>query len=275
MRLDQKIVVIPGASRPIGRAIARLFGKLGAMLILPVFDWPDSISEMENEFSSAGVNYKTLKLDLRLSKDVDQIANLLAENYGHLDYLINNIERGGMPIVHGSYELPHNENQWDTEFDTTLKAKWLLFQCCLPYLKKNSGAAVVNISSVAGEIGRSGPGAAFFNDGYSAANKAIQTFTQTWAREAAPEVRVNELQLGFVKTRHGENTRGWDTLEKSEKQNIINHTLLGRTGDPEEVAECVLFLAVTARYATGSIMKMDGGLTLGSNLVPPMPPGIL
>lgn len=275
MHLQGKIVVIPGASRPIGRAIARKFADQGATLILPVYDWPDSISEMEEEFTAAGFHFFVYAADLRQKNAVLQLREFIISQTGTIHYLINNIERGGMPVVHGSYDLPANADQWDTEFDTSVKAKWLLFHHLFPILHKETGGAVVNISSIAGLTGRSGPAAVFFNDGYSAANKAIQSFTETWARQAAPDIRVNELTLGLIENRHGEGTRGWANLSSQEKEMIYDTILLGRTGFAEEVANTVYFLAVEATYITGAVLRMDGGFILGGSKVPPMPAGIL
>jgi 3-oxoacyl-[acyl-carrier protein] reductase len=274
-RLRGKTVLIPGASRPIGRTIARKFASHGATLILPVYDWPESISEMEKEFTEAGFNFLTFPADLREKEQVLDLREFINIQTQSLDFLINNIERGGMPVVHGSYDLPHNKDQWDIEFDTTLKAKWLLFHHMLPLMQERTGSAVVNISSIAGITGRSGAAAVFFNDGYSAANKAIQVFTETWAREAAPSIRVNELMLGLIRNRHGEDTRGWVTLSDREKSHIEDEILLKRTGFPREVADTVFFLAVEATYITGACLRMDGGFTLGGNKVPMMPTGIL
>ncbi len=272
MQLAGKTVLIPGASRPVGRAIARAFGKEGAHLLLPVYDWPESIIEMEEEFSKENFSMDTIQLDLRHGESAEKLSQLAASR-GGLDYLINNIERGGMPVVHGSYQLPHNKGQWEREFETTLKAKWLLFEHCFPKIK--NGGAVINISSVAGRCGRSGAGAPFFSDGYAAANSAIHSFTQNWARQAAPHVRVNELMLGLIQHRHGEGTRGWGALTEEEKKKTLQAIPLQRTGKPEEVAKMVFFLAVEARYITGTIFTMDGGLSLGKEEVPPLPPGIL
>ncbi len=275
MRLLEKTVLIPGASRPIGRAIARKFASQGAILILPVYDWPDSILEMEKEFTAAGFTFFIFPADLRKKTEVMKLSEFIGAQTKVLDILINNIERGGMPVVHGSYDLPQNESQWDVEFDTTVKAKWLLFHHLFPLMKNSTDGSIVNISSIAGLTGRSGAAAVFFNDGYSAANRAIQSFTETWAREAAPSVRVNELVLGLVQNRHGEGTRGWENLSMKEKEYIFGEILLGRTGFPQEVADAVFFLAVEATYITGSSLRMDGGITLGSSKVPPMPMGIL
>ena len=175
----------------------------------------------------------------------------------------------------GSYDLPHNQEQWDLEISSTLKAKWLLFHHCLPLMQETGEGAVLNISSVSGITGRSGAAAPFFNDAYSAANRAISSFTETWAREAAPTIRVNELMLGLIRHRHGEETRGWGELSRQEKEDISKQCLLERTGTPEEVAAAAIFLLKDANYMTGSVLRIDGGLTLGGQKVPPMPKGIL
>jgi len=276
MLLKDKSVLIPGASRPIGRAIARKFGTEGAFLILPHYDWPDSTKEMVEDFKAAGFSFITFPTDLRDESAVKQLIAEIKNHIKHLDFLINNIERGGMPVVHGSYDRIQNKNQWDLEVATTLKAKWLLYHYCRPLMhSKPGGGSIVNISSISAVTGRSGPGAFFFNDGFSAANRAIQSFTESWSREAAPDIRVNELMLGLIDSRHGPGTRGWETLTEREKNIIHKHILLKRTGRPEEVAKAVFFLAVEAGYITGATLKMDGGFTLGGAEVPPIPMGLL
>jgi 3-oxoacyl-[acyl-carrier protein] reductase len=275
MPLQGKIALIPGASRPIGRAIASKFGKLGATLVLPVHDWPESITEMEDEFQTAKFDYFSSAVDLRRENEVLTLAENVRARFGALDFLINNIERGGMPAVHGSYDQLHNKAQWDIELETTIKAKWLLHHYFYPIMQDRIGGAIVNISSIAAITGRSGPAAPFFSDGYSAANRAIQSFTETWAKEAAPTLRVNELMLGFIQYRHGEGTRGWETLTDQEKKDLHMTILLQRTGFPDEVAAAVYFLAVEASYITGTVLRMDGGFPYGGNKVPPIPPGIL
>jgi len=275
MNISGMTALIPGASRAIGRAIANELGKHHVNLVLPTFDWPESITEMEDEFTGKGYSFLSLPVDLRAKDAVQKLMSKTKERFGALQILVNNIERGGMPVVHGSYDLPHNHEQWDLEITTTLKAKWLLFHHALPLLQESNEGAVVNISSIAGIEGRSGAAAGFYNDAYSAANRAISSFTETWAREASPTIRVNELMLGLIRHRHGENTRGWDTISEEEKQKINDQCLLQRTGTPEEVAKTALFLIRDADYMTGSVVKMDGGFTLGSSIVPPVPKGVL
>lgn len=275
MPTTTKTAIVPGASRPIGRAIARSFAQAGYELFLPYFDWPESVEEMCREFTDAGYSFTTQSVDLRKKKQVKEFVAALAEKTDHLDVLINNIERGGMPIVHGSYDHEHNKDQWQREIETTLTAKWLLYHNCLPLLHRATSATVINISSIAGDIGRSGPAASFFSDGYSAANKAISSLTQTWARESAPTIRVNELILGFIDGRHGKGTRGWEQLTETDKAALYKHILLQRTGNTEEVAKTVFFLATEASYITGASIRLDGGYSLGGETVPTMPLGIL
>ena len=268
-------VLIPGAARPIGRAIARRFAAAGANLILPYYDWPEDVAAMEDEFWRQDVPFLAMACDLRQAEEVAQLIAAAQQRFAGLDILVNNIERGGMPIVHGSYDLPANADQWQLELTTTLTAKWLLYHHALPLLRRAERAAVVNISSIAGCAGRSGPVANLFNDAYSAANRAVSSFTETWAREGAPSLRVNELMLGLIESRHGEQTRGWQILSTEERQALSNHTLLHRRGLPDEVARAVYFLAVEATYMTGSVVRMDGGYLLGGDRVPAMPPGII
>lgn len=275
MQLQGKTALVPGASRAIGRAIARELAREGVNLILPTFDWPDSIKEMEEEFKDLKVDVLTLPVDLRDQEQVREMMATVKKRFGALHILINNIERGGMPVVHGSYDHAHNLEQWDLEVDTTLKAKWLLFHHCLPLMKQSGPGAVVNISSISALTGRSGPAALLFNDAYSAANRAISSFTETWAREAAPTIRVNELMLGLIQHRHGEQTKGWSVMKDEEKQKLRSHILLQRTGTAEEVARTILFLVRDATFITGSVLRMDGGFYLGGEQVPDIPEGIL
>jgi 3-oxoacyl-[acyl-carrier protein] reductase len=275
MRLHGRIALIPGASRQVGRAIARRFGEEGATLVLPVHDWPESKREMTEEFEGRGFVFVTMAADLRAEEEVAALAATIEGRFGRLDVLVNNIERGGMPVVHGSYDQRHNSGQWELELATTLTAKWLLYRHCLPLMRGTGGAAVVNVTSIAALTGRSGPAALVFNDGYSAANRGVSSFTETWAREAGPAVRVNEVMLGLINGRHGDQTRGWGALAQEQRDELVRHTLLRRTGLPEEVAAAVLFVAVDAAYMTGAVLRLDGGFVLGGDRVPAMPPGIL
>jgi 3-oxoacyl-[acyl-carrier protein] reductase len=92
---------------------------------------------------------------------------------------------------------------------------------------------------------------------------------------AAPEVRVNEIMLGFFETRHGKKTRGWGLLTRAQQQSIIDHTLLGRTGVIADIIKTVTFVIQDAPYMTGSVLRLDGGYTLGGAKVAPIPEGVV
>ena len=173
-------------------------------------------------------------------------------------------------MVHG----PYVPEQWDLEMETTLRAKRWLFDAALPHLKTSGDGAVINFSSIAALVGRSGPAGMVFNDGYAAANRGISLLTETWARMGAPQVRVNEIMLGFIDTRHGPNTRGWGLLTPQQKKALRDHTLLHRTGTIDDVVKAVLFLIKDAPFMTGSVIRLDGGYVLGGEKMAPMPKGV-
>lgn len=275
MKIEGKTALVAGASRGIGLAIARKLAAEGAHLVLPWFDWPEESEAMRNEFSEKNGEHIFIQADLRISQDAKKVAEIINREKGSLHILVNNIERGGMPVIHGSYEREVNTNQWQLEMETTLLAKRLLFENCFPLMQGTDNAAIVNISSIAGLTGRSGPAGLIFSDGYAAANRGVSSLTETWARLAAPHVRVNEIMLGLIDTRHGRHTRGWEKLTEEERNGLISHTLLQRTGMPEEVAETVLFLVKDATYMTGTVIRLDGGYILGNEKIPPMPNGVL
>ncbi len=225
---------------------------------------------MQKDFTHTGNAHLIIKTNLL---ETDKIPGLIREvtaHFGGLDILINNIERGGWPVVHGAY----GKDQWDLEMATTLRAKQWVFDCALPHLKASGEGIVINFSSIAAIVGRAGPASYIFNEGYSAANRGVSLLTETWARLGAPEVRINEIMLGMVETRHGPKTKGWDLLSVDQKQAVINHTLLNRTGTIEDVVKAVMFVIKEATFMTGSVIRLDGGYVLGKDPIAPMPEGV-
>ncbi|SDT89015.1 SDR family NAD(P)-dependent oxidoreductase [Desulfobacula phenolica] len=272
MQIKGKVALVLGAVKGIGKGIGLALAKQGAALVLTRHDWEDEFESMENDFLSSNSEHLIITTDLRSVKDIKRLASHIKEKYGRLDILVNNIERGGWPVVHGEY----TEDQWDLEIETTLKAKRWVFESVFDLLKNAKEAVVINISSIAGMVGRSGPAALVFNDGYAAANKGISSFTETWARLGAPNIRVNEIMLGVFDTRHARGTRGWqEVLTTDEKRSLIDHILLNRTGCVEDVVKACLFIIKDAPYMTGSILRLDGGYVLAGEKIPPMPKGIV
>ncbi|HCY87427.1 MAG TPA: 3-oxoacyl-ACP reductase [Desulfobacteraceae bacterium] len=272
MDVQGKVALVLGAVKGIGKGIGLDLARQGARLVLTRHDWDDSFEQMETDFAATGADHDILNADLRSVKDVQLVADFIRDTYGRLDILINNIERGGWPTVHGAYV----EDQWDLEIETTLKAKRWVFDSVYPMLQAADEAVVINLSSIAGIVGRTGPAALVFNDGYAAANRAVATLTETWARMGAPHIRVNELMLGIFETRHAQGTRGWrEVLTDEEKDSLIDHTLAGRIGTIEDVVKAVNFMIKDAPYMTGTVLRLDGGFTLAGETVPPMPKGIV
>ena len=272
MGINGKTALVLGAVKGIGKGIGLALAREGVNLVLTRHDWEDAYTEMETDFKASGSDHIIVQADLRKIDQVETLAEKIEKKYGRLDILINNIERGGWPTVHGKYV----ESQWDLEIETTLKAKQWVFSTMLPLLEESADANVINISSVAGIVGRSGPGALVFNDAYALANRGVSSLTETWARIGAPKIRVNEIMLGIFETRHAQGTRGWkEVLTDAEKAALVDHTLLGRTGNIEDIAKACLFIIKDAPYMTGSVIRLDGGFVLGGAKVPPMPDGIV
>lgn len=270
MKLQGKIALVLGGAKGIGKAVGLALAKAGATVVLTYHDWPEEAAVMQQELAALGDAHLAVKIDLREPAAIEELFSTIRARYGALHILINNIERGGMPIVHG----PYTPEQWELEMATTLRAKWWVMRSALPLLRETTEAAVITLSSIAGIVGRSGPAGLIFNDGYSAANRAVSSFTETWAREGAPTVRVNELMLGFFETRHAEQTRGWGLLSAEQQNAIRDHILLKRTGKIEEIIAAVFFLLRDATYMTGAVLRMDGGYVLGGEKIPPMPVGV-
>jgi 3-oxoacyl-[acyl-carrier protein] reductase len=271
MDLKNKVALVLGSIKGIGKGIGLALGKEGVHVALNYFDWEESLDDLKKDFTENGYNHLIIKTDLLDTEAIPILVEKVIDHFGRLDILINNIERGGWPVVHG----PYIKEQWDLEFATTLRAKQWVFHAALPHMKASGDGIVINFSSIAGMVGRSGPASPIFNDGYAAASRGISQLTETWARMAAPEVRVNEIMLGFFETRHGEKTRGWGLLTPKQKQAIIDHTLLKKTGIIEDVVQTVLFMIKDAPFMTGSVVRLDGGYVLGGEIVEPMPKGVL
>ena len=267
---ENRVALVLGAVKGIGKEIGLALAKRGIRTALTWHDWEDSSVAMITDFKQTGVDHEIIRINLLETEKIPQMIETVIRRFGRLDILINNIERGGMPIVHGAY----TRDQWDLEINTTLRAKRWVFDAAFPYLKQSGNGIVINFSSIAGVVGRSGPVSYIFNEGYSALNRGISLLTETWARLGAPDVRVNEIMLGIMDTRHGTNTRGWGLLPEGIKNDIVDHTLLGRIGQIDDIVKLCLFLIDDAPFMTGSIIRLDGGYVLGGEKIYPMPSGV-
>ncbi len=271
MEISGKVALVLGAIKGIGKGIGLALADRGAKVVLNYFDWEEELDELQKDFADTERDHLIVQTDLRKVDNIPDLFNRIIDRFGRLDILINNIERGGWPVVHG----PYVQDQWDLELETTLRAKRWVFESALPHLKASGDGLAINFSSIAALVGRSGPAGMVYNEGYAAANRGIALLTETWARMGAPEVRVNEIMLGFIDSRHGPNTRGWGLLTENQKRALLEHTLLQRTGTIEDVVQTVLYLIQDAPFMTGSVVRLDGGYVLGGDKAPPMPEGVL
>ena len=269
--INGRVAIVTGAIRGIGLAVAESLARRGIDLVLTYYDWLDDLDNMHRKLSKTGAAYEAVSADLREKEQAEKAVKTAIDRFGRIDILINNIERGGWPVVHG----PYTPEQWDLEFSTTVTAKRHLFNAAFPFLKRAGTSTVVNITSISGIVGRTGPAGLIFNDCYSLSNRAIGLLTEQWARMGAPEVRVNELMLGLFETRHGPGTRGWRLLSDQQQEEILKHTLLGRTGCMEDITKAVEFLIFDSPFMTGARIVLDGGYRLGCEDVPEMPEGVI
>jgi 3-oxoacyl-[acyl-carrier protein] reductase len=271
MPLTNKVALVLGAIKGIGKAVGLNLAEAGAKVIYTYYDWPESLASLQADAAASGQEHWVAQVNLLDTLAIEELIAAIIQRFGRIDILVNNIERGGWPIVHG----PYTTEQWDLELATTLRSKQWVFNTALPYLKRSADGVAINISSIAGLVGRSGPAAYLFNEGYATANRGISLLTETWARLGAPEVRVNEIMLGIFETRHAQSTRGWGLLTETQKQAIIDHTLLERTGRLDDVIKAVRFIIEGAPFMTGSVLRLDGGYVLGGEKIAPMPDGVI
>jgi 3-oxoacyl-[acyl-carrier protein] reductase len=267
----EKVALVLGGIKGIGKAVALSLARSGVRVALTWHDWEEHLPSLKRDLAATGTPHLLCSIDLRDTDRIPDLISSVVERFGRLDILVNNIERGGWPVVHG----PYVREQWDLETATTLRAKQWVFAAALPHLKASGDGAVVNLSSIAAVVGRSGPASYLFNEGYAAANRGISLLTETWARLGAPEVRVNEIMLGLFDTRHGPGTRGWGLLTETQRRALLEHTLLDRTGTMNDVVKAVRFVLFDAPFLTGSVLRLDGGYVLGGEKVAPMPDGVV
>jgi 3-oxoacyl-[acyl-carrier protein] reductase len=271
MDLNDKVALVLGSVKGIGKAVGLDLAAAGTRVVYTHWDWPESLASLKADAAALGREHWIARIDLLDTQAIGKLIQEIIERFGRLDILINNIERGGWPLVHGAY----TEEQWDLELATTLRAKRWVFEAALPFLKQSGDGVAINFSSISGLVGRSGPASLLFNEGYAAANRGIAMLTETWARLGAPEVRVNEIMLGIFDTRHAQGTRGWGLLTAAQKQAILDHTLLRRNGRLDDVVKAVRFVIEDAPFMTGSVLRLDGGYVLGGEAVAPMPRGVV
>lgn len=246
--LSGKSVLVTGGASGIGLATARLFAKSGAMVAIN--DLPDNpaLEEEVLALQNEGFAVGSAPADIADPDAAREMVHDVAANLGRLDFLINNAAMSGTdkPIPPQDLEAL-TEEFWSDLVGLNLMGPFRCTQAAAEYLKQSRGAVVNTASSAA----FGSPGSSMV---YAATKAALVSLTKNLARGLGPEVRVNAVAPGYIRTpwtrRFGQE---WEDL-------TVEMTALGRAGEPEDIAEAMLFLCAGGAYMTGQTILVDGGI---------------
>jgi NAD(P)-dependent dehydrogenase (short-subunit alcohol dehydrogenase family) len=238
--LKGQTALVTGATRGIGRAVALQLARAGADVVL---HYNTNTSAAESVVREIGQPCRCLQADMRSPSEIDRMVRSLGET--KLDIMVNNAGLWG-PTPLGSTTLEALESM----LDVNVKAVFWLTQALLPHLRE--GARIVNVSSIAGRIGRAGGRSV-----YGATKAAIDAFTRNWALELAPrKIRVNAVAPGYVET----DMTAEYFADKQRLQHAIDRQPFGRLAQADEVADVVLFLcSPRSSWITGDSINVSGG----------------
>lgn len=244
MLLIDKVAVVTGASRGIGRCTALALAAQGADLVVAARSL-QPLQELVAEIEAMGRKALAVTGDAAVTEDADKLIAAAVAKFGKVDILVNNagITRDGLL-------LRMKDEDWDAVLDTNLKGAFVLSRAAAKLMSKQRSGRIINISSVVGEMGN--PGQA----NYCASKAGLIGLTKSVARELARRgVTVNAITPGFIETDM--------TNELSEKarQDLTAQIPLGRLGQAEDIAQAVVYLAsAQAGYITGQVLGVNGGM---------------
>jgi 3-oxoacyl-[acyl-carrier protein] reductase len=243
--LKDKVAVITGASRGIGKAAALALVSQGAKVVINYARSSDAAEATVKEITDAGGEAIALQADVSQSTEVDNLIKTTLDQFGRIDVLVNNAG-----ITQDTLLLRMKPEQWQAVIDLNLTGVFLCTKAVSKTMLKQRSGRIINIASVAGQMGN--PGQA----NYSAAKAGVIGFTKTVAKELANRgITVNAVAPGFIET---------DMTNDLKSDDIIKFIPLGRYGKPEEVAGTIRFLASdpAAAYITGQVFNVDGGMVM-------------
>jgi 3-oxoacyl-[acyl-carrier protein] reductase len=242
----ERVVVITGGSRGIGRAIAFRFAAERPKLILLHYDPDDSAAEQTlGDLAEKGVEGEAHRLDVSNRGEVDRLFKDVLSRFRRVDVLINNAG-----ITKDGLLMRMSEDEWDLVLGVNLKGVFNCTQGVIRSMIKERSGRIVNISSVVGQIGNAGQA------NYAASKAGILGFTKSLAREVGSRgITVNAVAPGYILT---EMT---SSLPDKVKDAFLQQIPLGRIGEPEDVAEAVHWLCSEgSKYITGQVIHVNGGL---------------
>ncbi|KKU13883.1 MAG: 3-oxoacyl-(Acyl-carrier-protein) reductase [Candidatus Magasanikbacteria bacterium GW2011_GWC2_45_8] len=244
--LQDKIILVTGASRGIGRAIARASAFAGACVILNYRGREAGIKSVVNELKKLNKHTIAVRADVSNSKDVKKMFSIIKKRFGRLDVLVNNAG-----IRRDSLLMNTAEKDWDDVLDVNLKGTFLCMKETVK-LMLLSGGRIINITSIVGTNGNPGQAA------YSASKAGIIGLTKSASKELGPiGITVNAIAPGLIDTDMVAN------LTSEQRAKLIKNTPLARSGTADEVASAAVFLASEmAAYVNGQVIGVDGGMIM-------------
>lgn len=250
MKLDGKVAIVTGAASGMGKAIAELYAKEGAKVVLADFNY-EGAKAIASGISESGGTAKALKVNVAELADVENMIDTAVKEYGTLDVLVNNagIMDGFEPV--GDI----TEEKWDRVFDVNTKGVMRAMRKAIPIFLEKEKGIIVNIASTGGFSG------AHAGAAYGASKHAVIGLTKnTGFMYAQKGIRCNAIAPGAVETNIGSSMTGINEFGLSRAG--LTHSLSPRAGKPEEIAQAALFLATEeSSFVNGTVITVDGGWT--------------